>query len=200
MAIKPSLNCCLDPHTEGIQDGENRTLSLDRCTSKESFQWAQLLHLPIHIKALGAFTWYVFFFSLTAIFRCSNYCLFFVVVVTKLLYILAPLLPLCSSSSQLPEGLLKTSGFPGGSDNKDSACSVGGLGSILNWEDPLEEGKANHSSILAWRIPMDRGAWWATAHGVAESDMTEWLSTHTSPQEVRKIEHNSQVLNYAFFS
>ena len=29
----------------------------------------------------------------------------------------------------------------------------------LSWEDPLEEGMATHSSILAWRIPMDRGAW-----------------------------------------
>ena len=29
----------------------------------------------------------------------------------------------------------------------------------LGWEDPLEKGKATHSSILAWRIPMDRGAW-----------------------------------------
>ena len=28
----------------------------------------------------------------------------------------------------------------------------------LGWEDPLEEGLATHSSILAWRIPMDRGA------------------------------------------
>ena len=36
---------------------------------------------------------------------------------------------------------------------------------FLGWEDPLEEGMATHSSILAWRIPMDRGAWWATAHG-----------------------------------
>ena len=34
-----------------------------------------------------------------------------------------------------------------------------------------------HSSILAWRIPMDRGAWWATVHRVADSDMTEQLST-----------------------
>ena len=39
----------------------------------------------------------------------------------------------------------------------------------LGWEDPLEEGMETHSSILAWGIPMDRGAWWATVHGVAES-------------------------------
>ena len=38
----------------------------------------------------------------------------------------------------------------------------------LGQEDPLEEGMATHSNILAWRIP-DRGAWWATVHGVAES-------------------------------
>ena len=36
-------------------------------------------------------------------------------------------------------------------------------------EDPLEKGMATHSNILAWRIPMDRGAWRATAHGVAKS-------------------------------
>ena len=39
----------------------------------------------------------------------------------------------------------------------------------LGWEDPLEEGMATYSSILAWRIPMDRGACWATVHGVAKS-------------------------------
>ena len=39
----------------------------------------------------------------------------------------------------------------------------------LGWEDPLEEGTATRSSIPAWRIPMDRGAWQATGHGVAES-------------------------------
>ena len=48
----------------------------------------------------------------------------------------------------------------------------------LDWEDPLEEGMATHSSILAWRIPMDRGAWQGTVHGVAESDMTEQLSIY----------------------
>ena len=39
----------------------------------------------------------------------------------------------------------------------------------LGWEDPLEEGMATHSSILAWRIPMDRGARWAIVHGDAKS-------------------------------
>ena len=39
----------------------------------------------------------------------------------------------------------------------------------LGWEDPLEEGMATYSSILAWRIPKDRGAWRAKVHGVAKS-------------------------------
>ena len=39
----------------------------------------------------------------------------------------------------------------------------------LGWEDPLEEGMATHSSTLAWRIPMDRGAWQASVHGVVKS-------------------------------
>ena len=39
----------------------------------------------------------------------------------------------------------------------------------LGWEDPLEEGMATHSSILTWKILMNRGAWWATVHGVAKS-------------------------------
>ena len=43
----------------------------------------------------------------------------------------------------------------------------------LGWEDALEEGTTTHSSILAWRIPMDRAAWRATVHGVTESDRTE---------------------------
>ena len=49
----------------------------------------------------------------------------------------------------------------------------------LGWEDPLEEGMATHSNILAWRIPMNRGAWWATYSpwGHKESDTTERLST-----------------------
>ena len=56
-------------------------------------------------------------------------------------------------------------GLPGGSYGKESACNVGDLG----WEDPLEEGMATHSHILAWRIPMVGGAWPATVHGVTKS-------------------------------
>ena len=39
----------------------------------------------------------------------------------------------------------------------------------LGWEDPLEERMATHSSVLAWRILLDRGAWWATVYGVAKN-------------------------------
>ena len=39
----------------------------------------------------------------------------------------------------------------------------------LDWEDPLEEGMATYSSILAWRIPMDIGGWQATVHEVTKS-------------------------------
>ena len=40
---------------------------------------------------------------------------------------------------------------------------------FLGREDPLEKEMAIHSSILAWRNPMDRGAWWAAVRGVAKS-------------------------------
>ena len=38
----------------------------------------------------------------------------------------------------------------------------------LGWEDPLEEGMATHCSVLAWRTPMDSGAWQATVHRVTK--------------------------------
>ena len=41
--------------------------------------------------------------------------------------------------------------------------------SLGYWEDPLEEGMATHSNILAWRIPMNKGDWRATVHEVAKS-------------------------------
>ena len=49
----------------------------------------------------------------------------------------------------------------------------------LGWEGPLEEGMATNSSTLAWRIPLDRGVWWATVQGVAKSwTRLKRMSTH----------------------
>ena len=62
---------------------------------------------------------------------------------------------------------------------EESAC---GAGVQVTWvqslgqEDPLQEGTAAHSSILAWIIPMDSGAWRAAAHRVTKSQTQ--LSTH----------------------
>ena len=63
-------------------------------------------------------------------------------------------------------------GFPGGllvmnllAVQKMQEIQVQSLGG----EDPLEEEMAAHSSILPWRIPIDRGAWQATVHGVTKN-------------------------------
>ena len=58
--------------------------------------------------------------------------------------------------------------FPGSSDGKESAKQETWVRSLAK-EDALEKGRATHSSILAWENPMERGAWWATVHGVAKS-------------------------------
>ena len=68
-------------------------------------------------------------------------------------------------------------GFPGRSDGKESACNLGDLGSIPGLGRSLGGGHGNHSSILTWEIPMDRGALWAIVHGgCKELDLT-WHST-----------------------
>ena len=56
----------------------------------------------------------------------------------------------------------------------------------LGWEGPLEECVATHSSILAWRIPTDRGAWRATVHGVAQiQTRLKQLNTHALMCQLR---------------
>ena len=58
-------------------------------------------------------------------------------------------------------------------NHRPSAGDIKDMVLTLNWEDSLEEGMATHSSILAWRIPMDRGASQATVHRVTKS--WSWL-------------------------
>ena len=68
--------------------------------------------------------------------------------------------------------------FPGSSHGKESACSVGDLGWIHDWEDPLEEGMATHSSILAWRIPWTEEAGGLQSMG-SQRVWHNWVTKHT---------------------
>ena len=54
------------------------------------------------------------------------------------------------------------------------SANAGDLGSIPGLGRSPGGGRGNHPSTFDWRILMVRGAWWATVHGVAESDMTDF--------------------------
>ena len=59
--------------------------------------------------------------------------------------------------------------FPGGSNGKASVYNAGDLGSIPGLGKSPGEGNGNPLQDYCLENPMDRGAWWATAHGVAKS-------------------------------
>ena len=69
-------------------------------------------------------------------------------------------------------------GFPGDSDDKESAFNIEDRGSFPELGRSPEEGMATYSSILALRIPVDRGAWRAPVHGVSKSQ-TQLGNSHT---------------------
>ena len=94
---------------------------------------------------------------------------------------------LCSRNSKTPQPLWATTwqlfqmlntevprGFPGAQTLKNLPATWETWVQCVGWEDPPEEGMTTHSSTVAWRIPMDRGAWWAIVHGVTRS--WTWLS------------------------
>ena len=60
-------------------------------------------------------------------------------------------------------------GFPGGSEDKASACNAGDLGSIPGLGRSSGEGNGNPLQNSCLKNPMDRGAWRATVHGVTKS-------------------------------
>ena len=85
----------------------------------------------------------------------------------------------------------------------------------LGWEDPLEKGKAIHSSILTWRIPWtvesqrvghnratstfraivkDREAWHATVHGVAELDTNQKLNNNKGSKIYKMVTESTSNL------
>ena len=66
----------------------------------------------------------------------------------------------------------------------------------LGWEDALEEDVATHSSILAWRIPMDRAAWRAVVHRVSKSQtQLKQLNTYTSSSQIKYISNSPSSLH-----
>ena len=95
-------------------------------------------------------------------------------------------------------------GFPGVSDSKESACKVGDPGSISGSGRSPGEGNGNPLQYSCLENPMDRGAWWATVHRVAESNRTEgltfthhWLTllrTWNEPNTVNQLHSNKHFL------
>ena len=69
-------------------------------------------------------------------------------------------------------------GFPGGSDGKESACNAGDAGLIPGWGRSPGEGNGYPLQYACLEKSMDRGAWWATVHGITKS-RTRLNSSHT---------------------
>ena len=96
-----------------------------------------------------------------------------------LLFLPAILTPACASSSLAFHMMyFPTRGFPGGSEDKASACNVGDPGSIPGLGRSPGEGNGNPLQYSCLENPMDRGAWWATVHGVAKSRTQPSARTH----------------------
>ena len=83
---------------------------------------------------------------------------------------------------------------PGGSVGKESACNAGDLASIPGSERSPGEGKATHSSILAWRIPWTEEPSGYSTWGHKESAMTEWLTFSLSLSRLTETSSSTQLI------
>ena len=106
------------------------------------------------------------------------FCLFSIISSICFQNISSNYYPQCCDAPQL-----LNQGFPQGTSGTEPACKCRRLRryGFNPWvRQGMERGTATHSSILTWRIPMDRGAWWATVHRVAQSQTKlKRLSTRT---------------------
>ena len=75
--------------------------------------------------------------------------------------------------------------FPGGSVVKNPPTNARDPGSISGSGRSLGEGNGNPFQYSCLEKPVEGGAWWATVHGIAESDMTERQTTTTNKLKVR---------------
>ena len=78
-------------------------------------------------------------------------------------------------------------GFPGGSEGKASACNAGDLDSIPGSGRSPGEGNGNPLQYSCLENSMDRGAWWATVHGVAKSrtGLSDFISQVMLPSQTK---------------
>ena len=84
---------------------------------------------------------------------------------------------LCFIQPSVWHVVLCIQGFPGGSEGKASACNVGDMGSIPGSGRSPGEGNGNPLQYSCLENSMDRGAWWATVHGVAKTEQLHFSFT-----------------------
>ena len=88
-------------------------------------------------------------------------------------------------------------GFPGSSASKESACNARDPGSIPGWGRSPGEGNGHPHQYSCLENSMDRGAWWATVHGIVESDC-DWVTntqhTHTHTEILQRTKKGNKTV------
>ena len=88
--------------------------------------------------------------------------------------------------------------FPGGSDSKEYACSVGDLSSIPGLGRFPGEGNGNPLQYSGLENSMDRGAWQAIVHGILQARILEWVAFlfsrgSSQPRDRTQVSHTADI-------